>query len=108
MRCLRKPRSSQMRQEYRKRLGGWLPLMTLVLAAASLVFGQTPVTIRGQVIADNHRQAGMMEVRMEAQGSQLVGIAYTDGSGEFAFRDVMIQPDRAYYIVVNAKGYRPV
>jgi tetratricopeptide (TPR) repeat protein len=48
-----------------------------------------------------------MEVRIETSGRARIAFAYTDGTGEFAFRDVRLQPSELYYIVIEEEGFEP-
>jgi len=66
------------------------------------------ITIEGVVIVPTARQPDqMMELRIEGQSSERIADAYTDGIGRFEFRDVAINVDDAYYIVVEAEGFQP-
>ncbi len=66
------------------------------------------MTIEGSIIVQTPRQPdGIIEVRLEGQGSERIGFAYTDGSGRFAFRNVQLDFGRVYYVVVEADGFQP-
>jgi Flp pilus assembly protein TadD len=67
------------------------------------------VTITGRIIGDRYGQvAQLTEVRLEGQGSEAIGFAYTDDLGEFTFRNVSITPGQICYVVVKVDGFKPV
>ncbi len=49
----------------------------------------------------------IIEVRIETAGRVRIGFAYTDGTGEFEFRDVQLQPGEFYYVIVEEEGFEP-
>ena len=70
--------------------------------------GPRAMTIEGSIIVQTPRQPdGIIEIRLEGQGSERIGFAYTDGSGRFAFRNVQLQSGSVYYVVVEAEGFQP-
>ena len=93
----------------------------LVLIAVSVLTGLThaqvlgqrdPRTtqhiIRGKLVFDTHHPpGGQIEVRLEKEGRQLIDTVFSDGVGNFRFRNLTIQPDQ-YLIAVDVDGYDPV
>lgn len=69
---------------------------------------ESRVTISGRLIATSRLPERTIEIRLEGQSSERAGFAYTDGAGEFTFRDISINPDQFYYIVANVDGFKPV
>jgi Tfp pilus assembly protein PilF len=65
------------------------------------------INIHGHVITGAHSGPSILEVRFETDGRQLIGFAYANNSGEFAFQISGIAVVSALYVVVNLEGYAP-
>ena len=63
--------------------------------------------LRGRLIADAHTNFPQVEVRLETDGGQPVGFAYTNSEGEFTFQQSGVSFDQTFYVVVNVEGYKP-
>lgn len=62
--------------------------------------------IRGKVITQNQRDGEQrIEVRLERSSTQVILTTFTDGSGNFDFRNL---GPGSYFISVNLDGYEPV
>ena len=69
---------------------------------------QPQIRLTGRVIADATLQPDeIIEVRLEGSGGDRIGFAYTESSGAFQFRPVVLEPGRFYYVVVEYEGHRP-
>lgn len=67
---------------------------------------QEDFAIRGKVIeATPHGNDQRIEVRLEKSGMQLVTTTYTDGAGNFEFRNIQ---SGQYWVVVNLEGYEEI
>jgi len=67
-----------------------------------------PVRIRGRIVAGPHGfDSAITEVRFETEGSQPLGFAYADSTGEFTFERNGATLDQTLYIVVNVPGFKP-
>jgi tetratricopeptide (TPR) repeat protein len=88
-----------------------------ILLFSGLTIGQQPtsprpqprvteeISIRGKVILGNARTGDqLIEVRLERSGGQVLNIAYTDGAGNFEFKNIEAAQ---YWVAVNADGYEP-
>src|SRR3954469_7411671 len=87
-----------------------LALLLAVLSVSSLVAqirnGPAPETsIRGKVFLSTGQGADRIEVRLERAEMQVLSSVYTDGIGNFEFRNVT---NGVYYLVVKAEGYEEV
>jgi tetratricopeptide (TPR) repeat protein len=94
---------------------GWL-VLTGFLLFGGLVFGQVPTQqqrprvdnfgIRGKIIVGTGREGDMrIEVRLEKTLLQTINTTYTDGAGNFEFRNLQAG---MYNVVVELEGYEPV
>ena len=62
--------------------------------------------IRGKIMFDNpHPPDERIEVRLERTGRQLIETVFSDGVGNFMFRNIL--PD-SYYVAIEVEGYEPV
>ena len=62
--------------------------------------------IRGKIMFDNpHPPDERIEVRLERTGRQLIETVFSDGVGNFIFRNIL--PD-SYYVAIEVEGYEPV
>ena len=65
------------------------------------------IVISGRIIAEDNLDFPMIEVRLEYDGGQPIGFAYTNSSGEFTFQGQPIQMDQSVYVAVKLDGYKP-
>jgi tetratricopeptide (TPR) repeat protein len=65
------------------------------------------IDIHGHVITGTHSGPSILEVRFETDGSQIIGFAYANTSGEFFFQKSGITVVSSVYVVVNLEGYAP-
>jgi Flp pilus assembly protein TadD len=65
------------------------------------------IVITGRIIADGVFDYPMVEVRLEYDGGQPIGFAYTNSSGEFTFQGPAIQLDQNVYVNIRMDGYKP-
>ena len=94
----------------------WL-LLPAFLLFHGFVLGQAPGTqqqprrvvdfgIRGKIILGTAREGdARLEVRLEKTSMQTIQTAYTDGAGNFEFRNLQAG---LYYVLVEVEGYEPV
>ncbi len=88
-----------------------ISLATLTGLAHAQATGQRPpqaqeYTIRGKIMFDSpHPPDERIEVRLERAGRQLIDTAFSDGVGNFLFRNLL--PDQ-YFVVIDLDGYEPV
>jgi Flp pilus assembly protein TadD len=68
---------------------------------------QRELFIRGRIIADAHTTFSILEVRIEMDGGQPLGVAYANPEGEFTFRQSGFGTDQSLYVVVNLEGFKP-
>ena len=84
-------------------------LMAVLFAVVSLEaqIRQPPadISIRGKIFLSTGQAADRMEVRLERAEMQVLASTYTDGIGNFEFRNLTVG---AYYVVVKAEGYDEV
>jgi tetratricopeptide (TPR) repeat protein len=62
--------------------------------------------LRGQLFADGRPVNQTIEIVLEAQDSSVVARAYTTGSAEFMFRDILLNLQQNYYLFVKEFGYK--
>jgi tetratricopeptide (TPR) repeat protein len=63
-----------------------------------------PVIVQGRVMGVP-RLAGRVEVRIETASGVLNDFVFTEATGRFVFRDVSLDPDDFYFVVVEAEGF---
>src|SRR5215471_12051859 len=84
-------------------------LVMLIVGAALAVaqnrLPQADASIRGKVLLSNGQAGEHIEVRLEGQQMQVIASTFTDGIGNFEFRNL---PIGAYNIAVRAEGYEEV
>ena len=67
-----------------------------------------PLRIRGRIIADAHTTFPQLEVRIETDGGQPIGFAYTNSDGEFNYQgNGSFGFEQNIYVVVNLEGFKP-
>ena len=64
------------------------------------------ISIRGRIIAPSTRDYPGVVVRVETDGGQPVGVAYTTSTGEFSFQTSGFSAEQDFYINVNMDGYK--
>jgi pentatricopeptide repeat protein len=74
--------------------------------------GQTQdqvVSIRGRIVAEGVRDFPQLEVRIEMEGGQPLGFAYTNSSGEFSFQAPMTSSvsGQGVYVIFQMDGFKP-
>jgi tetratricopeptide (TPR) repeat protein len=60
------------------------------------------------VFVDGRAADRMIEIRLEAQDLSTVATAYTSGSSRFTFRNVSLQPDGTYFLVIRESGFKEI
>ena len=60
---------------------------------------------RGRVFADGRPADWLMEVRLDSLASSTVATAYTLGSSEFEFRNVVLSLNENYILVIDEPGF---
>jgi predicted Zn-dependent protease len=91
----------------------WFVLALCCFAAVSTVAQNAPTqqrrndySIQGKVVLPDHGDPDLhVEVRLESATTQVLFTTYTDGAGNFEFRNLAPGP---YYVSVSAEGYEPV
>jgi tetratricopeptide (TPR) repeat protein len=65
------------------------------------------ISIYGRIIAQATLDFPAVQVRVETDGGQPVGIEFAKSTGEFAFRTSGFNADQEFYVLVNMEGYKP-
>jgi Flp pilus assembly protein TadD len=65
------------------------------------------VSIHGRIIAPGVPDFPQIEVRLEIEGGQPYGFAYTNSSGEFRFQGPAPQNGQAVVVIVEMEGFKP-
>jgi tetratricopeptide (TPR) repeat protein len=64
------------------------------------------LNIQGRIITGVHAYEGIIEVRIETDGGQPVGITYANSDGEFRFQQSGSNLDQTFYIIINVEGFK--
>jgi type IV pilus assembly protein PilF len=68
---------------------------------------QQLISVRGRIIAEGVRDFPQLEVRIELEGGQPFGFAYTNSTGEFTFQGPAPYSDQAVFVIVELEGFKP-
>jgi tetratricopeptide (TPR) repeat protein len=64
------------------------------------------LNIQGRIITGLHAYEGIIEVRIETDGGQPIGITYANSDGEFSFRQSGTNLDQSFVIIINVEGFK--